>query len=107
MLNFILGLIIGGGAVWVVMRSRRLDSPIKSGNDRVVVYPEQVEQKKRNVEKVLEMARQTGKIANEDVEKTLKVSNATAERYLNELEKMGKIEQAGEIGRGVYYKIRE
>ncbi|MDO8566747.1 MAG: hypothetical protein Q7R58_01180 [bacterium] len=31
------------------------------------------------------------------------VSNATAERYLDELEKEGVITQHGSIGQGVYY----
>lgn len=38
-----------------------------------------------------------------DVEKLLDVSEATAHKYLNELEKEGKVEQVGSVGRGVYY----
>ena len=43
------------------------------------------------------------RITNNDVEKLLGVSNATAERYLDELEKEGKIEQKGKTGRNVFY----
>jgi len=41
---------------------------------------------------------------NNDIEKLLGVSDATATRYLDELEKEGLIEQVGKTGTGVYYK---
>jgi hypothetical protein len=44
-----------------------------------------------------------GRIANNDVQILLGVSDATATNYLDELEKEGKIKQHGEIGRGVFY----
>jgi Fic family protein len=39
----------------------------------------------------------------DNVEKLLDVSNATARKYLNELEVENKIKQIGERGRDVYY----
>jgi len=44
------------------------------------------------------------RITNNDVEKAIGVSDATATRYLDELEEEGKIEQVGKSGRHVYYK---
>ena len=41
-----------------------------------------------------------------DVEKLLDVSNQTASKYLNELEKEQKIEQIGTSGKGVYYILK-
>ena len=46
-------------------------------------------------------------IKNDDVEKLLGVSNATAERYLNELENEGKLTQHGKIGQGVFYTLKQ
>jgi predicted HTH transcriptional regulator len=43
------------------------------------------------------------KITNDEVEKFLHVSDATATRYLSELEKEGKIKQNGKTGKGVSY----
>lgn len=63
----------------------------------------QVEQKTANKEKILAFLQEHGKIQNNDVEKLVAVSNATAERYLDELEKEGKLIQHGSIGQGVYY----
>lgn len=63
----------------------------------------QVEQKAENKQKILAFVQEHGKIQNNDVEKLAGVSNATAERYLDELEKGGKIIQHGVIGQGVFY----
>lgn len=106
MLNFILGLIVGGVGVWFVIR-KRMDSRLR-GNDRgVVTNPEQVEKRRKNLERVLELARQKGEIANDDVERILDVSNATAERYLQELEEQSKLVQVGTTGRNVLYRLKK
>lgn len=46
------------------------------------------------------------KITNNEVEKLLGVSDATATRYLEALEQEGVIEQIGKEGRSVYYKAK-
>ena len=74
----------------------------------------QVEQKIENKKKILEFVQQNGKIQNNDVEKLTGVSNATAERYLDELEKEGsstglgvkKLIQHGSIGQSVFYTLK-
>ncbi len=63
----------------------------------------QMEQKSENKQKILAFVQEHGKIQNNDVEKLAGVSNATAERYLDELEKEGKLTQHGSIGQGVFY----
>jgi len=63
----------------------------------------QMEQKTENKQKVLAFMQEHGKIKNNDVEKLAGVSNATAERYLEELEKEGKLTQHGVIGQSVFY----
>ncbi|MFH1759123.1 MAG: winged helix-turn-helix domain-containing protein [Patescibacteria group bacterium] len=47
-----------------------------------------------------------GRITNNEIEELLGVSDATATRYLDELEKNGDIVQKGATGRGVYYTLR-
>jgi len=64
---------------------------------------EQGEKKAENKQKILVFVQEHGKIQNNDVEKVVGVSNATAERYLDELEKEGKLTQHGTIGQSVYY----
>ena len=66
----------------------------------------QMEQKTENKQKILAFVREHEKIQNNDVEKLASVSNATAERYLDELEKEGKLIQHGTIGQGVFYTTK-
>ena len=67
---------------------------------------EQAKQKAENKKKILEFVQVNGKIQNNDVEKLTNVSNATAERYLDELEKEGNITQQGITGQSVFYIIK-
>lgn len=67
---------------------------------------EQSEKKSENKKKILEFVQTNGKIQNNDVEKLVGVSNATAERYLDELEKEGKLAQHGVVGQSVFYTIK-
>lgn len=59
--------------------------------------------KEEGKQKILQAISSAGKVTNNDVEKMLGVSDATAERYLQELEKADQIKQVSETGRGVYY----
>ena len=66
----------------------------------------QVEQKTQNKQKILAFVQEHEKIHNNDVEKLAGVSNATAERYLDELEKDGELTQHGTIGQNVFYTLK-
>ena len=57
-------------------------------------------------EKIMALFAIRDKVTNNDAERLLKVSDATATRYLDELEKEKKIVQHGKIGAGVYYSKR-
>tara|TARA_Y100000310_G_scaffold199664_1_gene199662 strand:- start:631 stop:1026 length:396 start_codon:yes stop_codon:yes gene_type:complete len=59
--------------------------------------------KKQN--KILELFKNKKKITNNDVEKLLRVSDATATNYLDALEKQDKIKQIGKTGRSVFYQF--
>lgn len=74
--------------------------------ERKIVNKGQVDQKRKNLEKIEAFLEDRDAITNNDVEKLLVVSNATAERYLDELEKEGKLTQIGRAGRTVSYRRR-
>ena len=62
------------------------------------------DRKRKKLDKILEVLNARGKITNDEVEKLLHVSDATATRYLSALEKEGKIQQVGKTGKAVEYK---
>ena len=65
----------------------------------------QREVKEENKQKVLEYLQTNDKMTNNDVERMLGVSDATATRYMDDLEKEGKVEQVGTTGNAVHYKL--
>lgn len=67
----------------------------------------QAREKKENKKKILELLKEKGKATNNDVEALLNVSDATASRYLSELEREGEIKQHGETGRDVFYTLKQ
>lgn len=59
--------------------------------------------KRKKLDKVMAMFLKQSKITNDEVEKFLHVSDATATRYLSQLEKENKIKQVGKTGHAVSY----
>ena len=59
--------------------------------------------KRKKLEKIMSLFLKQASITNDEVEKLLHVSDATATRYLEQLEKEGKIKQSGRTGTGVSY----
>ena len=61
------------------------------------------EKKQKKLDKIVELLNTKDKVSNADVEKALRVSDATATRYLSALQKQGKIRKVGKTGRSVFY----
>lgn len=96
---FILGFFLGVAVVYFVMRHRKV-SGIASH-----VKNQQSEKKERK-EEILEIMRERVSVSNNDIERALNVSDTTATNYLQELERDGRIEQIGERGRFVSYRLK-
>lgn len=79
----------------------------RKGIEKIVYQDIGKKQKQEGKEEILKTLRgaQGKKITNNDVEKLLGVADSTATRYLDELEKEGKIKQVGKTGKGVYYEV--
>jgi len=60
--------------------------------------------KREKINEILNLFVDKKEITNDEVEKLLHVSDATATRYLETLEKEGKIKQVGKTGKGVVYE---
>ncbi len=59
--------------------------------------------KRKKLDRVMSLFAKRTNITNDEVEKLLHVSDATATRYLSTLEKEGKIKQTGKTGKAVSY----
>ena len=59
--------------------------------------------KRKKLDRIMSLFLKHSKISNDEVEKFLHVSDATATRYLSILEKENKIRQVGKTGKGVSY----
>lgn len=116
-LIFVFGMIVGGIIVWLFIRkTRKFITPhnthpnklenvgMTSGVEIPVLIERQTKQKEKNKQKILEIFKQVQRITNDDIQKLLGVSDASATRYLDELEKEGKIRQVGATGKYVYYQ---
>ncbi len=117
LLIFIIGLILGGTAVWFwsgwharkhsnilenVGMSEKKNQP---GADKLEEFNEEREKEREaNKQKILNLLEKKGELVNDDVQGLLSVSDATATRYLDELEKDGKIKQVGKTGHYTHYQ---
>lgn len=73
---------------------------------RVDLIDQQAKEKEANKQKIISALQSQDKITNDEVQKLLNVSDATATRYLDELEKENLVRQVGERGHQVYYEKR-
>lgn len=65
---------------------------------------QRAEEKQKYLNQILASFSFDDEITNDRVERMLGVSNTSAERYLDELEKAGKLRQVGRTGRSVTYR---
>ena len=67
---------------------------------------DQTVRKSANKEKTLAFIRERGKASNEELRGHLGVSRRSVVRYLDALEREGIVEQAGDAGRSVVYRLK-
>jgi len=114
-LGLTVGLIVGILGAYFMMKSKapkdeNKETPLEPQEHLTGQVPfinPKVETRKENLaklEKLIGGKSKEEKITNDEVQKLLKVSDATAERYLQELEGQGKLKQFGEVGKEVYYQ---
>src|SRR3989344_7551533 len=108
-LIFIFGVVTGGLAVWIflsLIRANRRTDDTATEHKEVGLIDRQTEEKKLNKKAILGILETQHSLTNNHVEQLLGISDATATRYLEELEKEGRIRQVGKTGRQVYYERR-
>ena len=93
-----IGIVIGIGVAYFVFRKTQSVNPLEAK------IAEQGRQKEERKEKIIIALRERGRIANNEVEKMLGVSDATVTNYFQELEDEEKIVQK-RAGRSIYYEL--
>ena len=91
---------------WVIFLLYQKRFEKREGIEKIVYQDIGKKQKTEGKERILGELRSKEKITNNDVEKLLNVSDATATNYLQELENENKIEQIGKTGRSVFYRLK-
>ena len=66
----------------------------------------QTTKKNANKEGAVVLLREKGELSNSEIREALGVSRRSVARYLDELEAEGKVEQVGNIGRSVVYRLK-
>src|SRR3989344_8753939 len=109
-LLFIIALvIIIVGFVLVVSQREAARHGTSAGEELVGICKSAIEtasQKENRKQKALAMIQERGELSNIKIREELGVSSRTAVRYLDELEKENKVEQVGNTGRNVIYRLK-
>ena len=106
-MNYLLLIIIGAVGIWIGKKMAASKNPpiVEAEIVDSKVTDSRVVEKENSKDRILIFLRENGKVTNNDVEKLLEVSDATATRYLSELESEDKIKQIGITGKSVYYTL--
>lgn len=106
-LIFIFGTVVGGLAVWIflslIRTNKRVDDDV-ARNKAPGLIESQAKEKEENKKRILGILETQSPLTNNHIEQLLGISDATATRYLEELEKEGHVRQIGKTGRQVYYE---
>lgn len=101
MITFILGLLIGGIGTWLYLTQNPKGAAFL--NDFVT---RQSETRSENLARVLALVSSKGVATSAEIEKSLGISEATVQAYLQELVQQGRLEQTGEEGKPIAYRLR-
>lgn len=94
--------LIGVGIGYLLGKQEGL--PVKKGENLI---EKQAREKEENKQQILGLLETQSPLTNNNVEQLLGISDATATRYLEELEKEGKVKQVGDAGRYVSYELKK
>ena len=93
--------------VYIRQRTRGGDSGIAKKAAGIYSFAlEQTVRKNANKEKIMELFKERPELTNADIREKLGVTERSVVRYMDELEKSGKVEQVGDSGRGVFYRLK-
>jgi len=100
LLIFLSGLVVAY-FIFLLMKKVSINDDLQ-GNP---LNPEVIAKRRENLDKIMALAAKQPRITNDDVQKALGISDATATRYLGYLVDLGKLVKVGERGQQVYYQL--
>ena len=102
-------LIIAGIMVAVLLLSRYAREQVEKRAKEAIGICEyaldQTVHKRGNKEKIIALLEERGEAHNAEIRELLEISRRSAARYMTELEQEGRVEQIGDVGRGVTYRL--
>lgn len=108
-MDFVIGMLIGiiGATIvcvyWPKIKNTNLTMQPKEPSRNLM--DEAKEKHAEQISKVEEFIKGKSEVTNDEVQNYLNCSDASAERYLNELESQGKLKQIGKTGRATKYQV--
>lgn len=95
----IISLILALGVVLLLSRPAREKM-------KVLFMTKLKSEKEKRKKEILEILKEKKKVSNKELRKKLGVSKRSVVRYMDELEKQGKVAQVGKTGRNAYYSLK-
>lgn len=102
----ILIIVVMGFWVWYLIKNKNISKSSDGNYKKIENYNKQREEEiiERKA-KILELFNDKERLKNDDIQKLLRVSDATITRYMDELEKEGKVRQTGKGSSAYYEKV--
>ena len=100
-MNYIVLALVGVVGVWLGLYLARK----RSASGAVGINEERSAQKEERKEAIFAHIQKQSRVTNDEVQKMFDVSDATATRYLQELEEEKRVVQVGAEGQSVYYQL--
>lgn len=98
---WIIAFVVGVIVVGLLLAARKTEEKSIAGICSSAL--DQTVRKNRNKAKIVELL-QASEVSNTELRSALGVSRSTVVRYMDELEKEGRVAQVGDSGRGVLYQ---
>jgi len=103
LIGIVIGYLLCKFISWPISTLTNMEA-VREEEKKVSLIAKQATEKEANKQKLLAEFETRESLTNDQVERLLGVSDATATRYLEELEREGVVRQVGSTGRGVFYE---
>lgn len=107
---FVLGIILGMAFAYYFHMHKKAEKNNVVTEKLAGIYSvlqERISQKQSRKLKIIELLQKKKELSNSEIKKIIGVSRRSVINYLDELEEEGKVEQIGDVGRSVVYRLKK